>query len=119
MSVIHLRREEDLRSFDPQIFSKQTIFTLVHIDHCPWCQRMKGEWSKLSQQPPKEALLITIELPVLERLNRLLKSRDSRDRFGHVRSVPALDLHRGPRRRLPFNGERTAKNMRAFVSKHA
>lgn len=116
--MIHLRRKSDLSKFDASVFLKKPIFSFVYIEDCPWCKRMMGEWVKLTENPPKDVLLMMIELPALQPLMDALKGVDKRDRFGHVTTVPAIDLHRKRRRRVPFNGERLAETMRAFVEKH-
>jgi hypothetical protein len=115
--MIHLRQKNDVEKFDASLFLKTPIFSLVYIEDCPWCKRMMGEWLKLAANPPKGVLLMMIELPALQPLTDALKGVDARDRFGHVSTVPAIDLHRKKRRRAPFKGERVAETMRTFVEK--
>ena len=115
--MLHLRGESDVASFDASIFLKTPVFSFVYVEDCPWCKRMMGEWLKLAKTPPKGVLLIMIELPALKPLMDLLKGVDARDRFGHVTTVPAIDLHRKKQRRVAFKGERVAETMRTFVEK--
>lgn len=115
--MLHLRSAKDVANMDKRIFTKKNIFTLVYMSGCPWCVNMMDEWNTLAKDPPKDTLLIMIDLSLLKELTVALSAKDNRNRLGHVRTVPALDLHRKTRRRVHFEGERTANEMRSFVEK--
>lgn len=115
MNLIHLRSSKDVANTDKGLFTKRNVFSFVYMEDCPWCVKMMDEWDALVKYPPKGATLMMIEFSVLKELSAALSAKDTRDRFGHVRTVPALDLHRRQRRRVGFYGERTANAMRSFV----
>ena len=102
---------------DKRLFSKKNVFSFVYMSGCPWCVNMMDEWNALAKDPPNDTLLVMIDFSVLRDIRAALFAKDSRDRLGHVRTVPALDLHRKTRRRVPFEGGRTANEMRRFVEK--
>jgi hypothetical protein len=115
--MLHLRSLKDVANLDKKIFTKKHVFSFVYMPGCPWCVNMMDEWNSLVKDPPKGALLMMVDFSVLKDLVAALSTKDDRNRFGHVRTVPALDLHRKKRRRVAFDGERTAKTMRTFVER--
>ena len=115
--MLHLRSLKDVANMDKKLFTKHHVFSFVYMSGCPWCMNMMDEWNSLVKEPPKNALLMMVDFSVLKELSAALSAKDGRNRFGHVRTVPALDLHLKTRRRAPFDGERTAAAMRTFVEK--
>lgn len=115
--MLHLRSLKDVANLDKKLFKKEHVFSFVYMPGCPWCVSMMDEWNSLVKEPPKHTLLMMVDFSVLKDLVAALSTKDDRNRFGHVRTVPALDLHRKTGRRAPFHGERTAKTMRTFVEK--